>query len=77
MRVKVLNEHEESTSMTNPFHDLSKEQRQYMAEVRRRNNEAAYERVCDECDCHGGKTVLKDGTGLVWFECLSRMWKIS
>ena len=36
LRTKVLNEHEESTSETNPFHDFGREQKEYMAEVRRR-----------------------------------------
>jgi thermostable 8-oxoguanine DNA glycosylase len=42
---KVLNEHEESEKMTNPFHDMSQEQKDYMADVRRRNNDDAWERL--------------------------------
>jgi uncharacterized membrane protein (DUF106 family) len=45
LRKKVLNEHEESDEMTNPFHDMSREQKDYMAEVRRKNNDDAWERL--------------------------------
>ncbi len=47
MRTKVLNENEESSMNTNPFHDLSQEQRDYMREVRIRNNEDAWVRACE------------------------------
>ena len=42
---KVLNEHEESTYETNPFHDFSREQKDYMAEVRRRTHDDLWERL--------------------------------
>jgi hypothetical protein len=45
LRMKVLNEHEESEEMTNPFHGMSREQKDYMAEVRRRNTDDAWERL--------------------------------
>jgi hypothetical protein len=39
----VLNEHEESVEMTNPFHEMGREQKEYMAEVRGRTTEALWE----------------------------------
>jgi len=45
LRPKVLNEHEESTEATNPFHEMSREQKDYMVEVRRRNREDVWERL--------------------------------
>ena len=45
LRPKVLNEHEESAEATNPFHEMSREQKDYMAEVRRRNSEDVWERL--------------------------------
>jgi hypothetical protein len=43
-RKKELNEHEESVQMTtNPFHDMSREQQEYMAQVRGRTTEALWE----------------------------------
>jgi hypothetical protein len=40
LRQKVLNEHEESDEMTNPFHEMSREQKEYMSEVRKRTADA-------------------------------------
>jgi hypothetical protein len=42
-RKKVLNEHEESVETTNPFQDTSREQQEYMAEVRGRTTDALWE----------------------------------
>ena len=64
MRVKILNEHEESPMTTNPFHDLSQEQREYMHEVRIRNNEDAWERACEALGYGaGGKVKTETGRG--------------
>jgi hypothetical protein len=43
LRKKSLNEHEESDEMTNPFHDMNREQKDYMVEVRRRTTDALWE----------------------------------
>jgi hypothetical protein len=45
LRPKVLNEHEESAETTNPFHEMSREQKDYMGEVRKRNREDIWERL--------------------------------
>jgi hypothetical protein len=45
LRPKVLNEHEESAEATNPFREMSHEQKDYMAEVGRRNSEDIRERL--------------------------------
>jgi hypothetical protein len=45
LRPKVLNEHEESAEATNPFHEMSREQKDYMGEVRKRNSEDIWERL--------------------------------
>src|SRR3954465_13092378 len=44
LRPKVLNEHEESAEATNPFHEMSREQKDYMSEVRKRNRKDTWER---------------------------------
>jgi hypothetical protein len=45
LRPKVLNEHEESAEATNPFHEMSREQKDYMGEVRKRNSKDIWERL--------------------------------
>jgi hypothetical protein len=45
LRKTVLNEHEESSEMTNSFRHISREQRDYMVEVRRRNGDDGWERL--------------------------------
>jgi hypothetical protein len=66
LRKKVLNEHEESGEMTNPFHEMSREQKEYMAEVRSRTTDALWERLRIELqkDKEGQSAMIgiKDGS---------------
>lgn len=45
LRKKVLNEHEEADETTNPFHDMTREQKDYMVEVRKRTADTLCERL--------------------------------
>lgn len=67
LRPKVLNEHEESDEMTNPFHEMSREQKEYMLGVRRRTTDALWDRLRFELkkdkEMHGALTGTGGGGG--------------